>query len=374
MTLHEKYKDFIGKKFCHMTILEIEPLRVDGKVMVNCRCDCGNVKTVRLRHLQEGLTKSCGMCEFRKIAVRNACSLDLRNREFGELVALEPTDNRSGSFVLWKCKCKRCGRIVEVSTNRLMSGRRKSCGMCGYKAEKTREWCKKYFTDDQRSLGLVVFPDMLARCYNKNCPDYKTYGARGVYICDEWIKDRTKFVQWGIEHGYHKGLTIDRFPIKDGPYAPWNCRWISIDKQQINRTDNRLITVNGIEHPCSEWARLYNVSPDRFYRLSDRDIIRTIEMLDKGKRELGDRYAEFKNKRVLSSSTYRKYFGDSSKIISNDRGNKMVQVCDINQSCTRWDTYFMLPDGYVQKFYKEHGKEETERMIFDRLAGKWVDL
>lgn len=32
-----------------------------------------------------------------------------------------------------------------------------------------------------------VYRNMLARCLNKNHPDYKRYGGRGVVVCDRWL-------------------------------------------------------------------------------------------------------------------------------------------------------------------------------------------
>lgn len=57
-------KPFVGMKYGRMTVL-----RATGKVVtpsgvvcriVECRCDCGNVKSCRLQSLRSGNTKSCG--------------------------------------------------------------------------------------------------------------------------------------------------------------------------------------------------------------------------------------------------------------------------------------------------------------------------
>ena len=43
---------------------------------------------------------------------------DLRGQKFHFLTALEPTEERSGSSVKWKCQCK-CGNKCEVDSNNL---------------------------------------------------------------------------------------------------------------------------------------------------------------------------------------------------------------------------------------------------------------
>lgn len=97
------------------------------------------------------------------------------------------------------------------------------------------------------------FSGMKKRCYNPKCKAYKNYGGRGIYICDEWLQDRRKFVEWGLSHGFKPILSIDRIDV-NGPYAPWNCRWVDDKTQANNKTTNTVMTVNGITKTLSEWA------------------------------------------------------------------------------------------------------------------------
>ena len=53
--------------------------------------------------------------------------LDLTNKKFGKLIALEPTNKRKEGCVIWKCKCD-CGNETEVSASFLNKGLVKSCG------------------------------------------------------------------------------------------------------------------------------------------------------------------------------------------------------------------------------------------------------
>lgn len=53
--------------------------------------------------------------------------VDITGKRFGRLIALEPTERRSGSCVVWKCRCD-CGNITYASTGNLRKGNVKSCG------------------------------------------------------------------------------------------------------------------------------------------------------------------------------------------------------------------------------------------------------
>ncbi len=53
--------------------------------------------------------------------------LDLKNKRFGRLVAIKPTEKRSGSFVVWECVCD-CGNTTYAASTNLKQGKTQSCG------------------------------------------------------------------------------------------------------------------------------------------------------------------------------------------------------------------------------------------------------
>jgi hypothetical protein len=62
---------------------------------------------------------------------------------------------------------------------------------------------------------------------------YKYYGARGITVCDEWIKPEP-FLEWALANGYRDDLQIDRID-PDGNYEPTNCRWVTPKENANNR-------------------------------------------------------------------------------------------------------------------------------------------
>lgn len=97
------------------------------------------------------------------------------------------------------------------------------------------------------------FSDMKKRCYNPNSKHYHNYGGRGIYICDEWLNDKRKFVEWSLKNGFKPELSLDRIDV-NGPYAPWNCRWVNNKIQSNNKTCNTFITVDGVTKTLAGWT------------------------------------------------------------------------------------------------------------------------
>lgn len=103
-----------------------------------------------------------------------------------------------------------------------------------------------------------TFYGMKQRCYNKNNPEYKNYGGRGIRICDEWLNDFTKFYEWMISAGWKnrktgREQTIERNDV-NGDYCPENCKLIPIEEQQLNKSNSRRITAFGETKILSQWA------------------------------------------------------------------------------------------------------------------------
>ena len=116
---------------------------------------------------------------------------------------------------------------------------------------------------------------MNKRCYDVNHQAYKNYGGRGITICDDWkgLDKIDNFIDWALSNGYSDDLTIDRID-NDGPYAPWNCRWVDRKTQNNNTRKTVYLTIDGVTKRESEWLKIYNLNKntyrDRIHRGWDK--------------------------------------------------------------------------------------------------------
>lgn len=76
-----------------------------------------------------------------------------------------------------------------------------------------------------------TWQSMLSRCTNPKNTNYKSYGGRGVTVCDEWL-DINNFVN-DMYPSFIEGLTLDR-KENDKGYSKDNCRWATKTTQSRN--------------------------------------------------------------------------------------------------------------------------------------------
>ena len=112
-----KIEDLTGRKFGRLTAVRSTEERRGRQVVWECKCSCGNTALVAANSLKSGDTKSCGCLKIE----------DLTGRKFGRLTAVQPTEERRGGAVVWRCVCD-CGNMKFVVAKNLKSGRTTSCG------------------------------------------------------------------------------------------------------------------------------------------------------------------------------------------------------------------------------------------------------
>lgn len=99
---------------------------------------------------------------------------------------------------------------------------------------------------------------MKQRCQYPSHNRFKNYGGRGIHcywdnfeefmseMYDSYLRHCKKFGE--------KNTTIDRIDPNEG-YCASNCKWNTLWNQNLNRTNNHLITYKGKTKPLARWAK-----------------------------------------------------------------------------------------------------------------------
>lgn len=189
--------------------------------------------------------------------------IDLAGKSFGAWTVLRRGDTQH-NLTPWVCLCE-CGNIKEVPSDRLRSGRSRSCG------------CKKLENmsiantrhGQTKSPSHISFTAMLGRCNNENDPAYDRYGGRGIVVCKTLSFFETFLGHLGTRP---EGMTLDRID-SDGNYSCGHCsqcilegwesnvRWADSIQQAANRRNSLRLTIYGRTRSVREWSEITGVKP-----------------------------------------------------------------------------------------------------------------
>lgn len=199
-----------------------------------------------------------------------ASKLNITGIRYGKLVAIKRNgfdQSPSRKHIKWDCVCD-CGKTVNVRLNDLQNGNVKSCG-CLKKLGNNIVHCKS------KTKEYQTWARMKDRCYNKNHPDYKDYGGRGILVCDSW---KNSFINFYNDMGEKpsKNHSIDRINV-NGNYEPANCRWANNKEQSRNKRNNIFYTQNEKKLCKSDWANELNITFGALhYRLKKWDLSKAL--------------------------------------------------------------------------------------------------
>ena len=258
-------------------------------------------------------------------------------KRFGRWTVLEEAPSTDPSQPKFWCLCD-CGTKSAVYMYSLLSNKSRSCGCL------QRETASKTsFKHGYRNERLYnVWDGMKQRCNNSNHIAYNQYGGRGIKVCEEWSNNYVSFREFMLNNGYDPeapfgACTIDRID-NDGDYCPENCRVISVQEQQVNKSDvfsfildGKRTTISGaardkgLSRGCIEWRLNKGMSLDEAINTPLRKI-KTYEA--DGQVHTLKEWAEIMG--VTQNIIYGRLFTHSFEEIYNEwkkNGSLKVKVC-----------------------------------------------
>src|SRR5579859_6236686 len=89
----------------------------------------------------------------------------------------------------------------------------------------------------------MAWQHMKNRCLNPRDPKFHRYGGRGITVHAPWVSSFSLFSDHIGPRPTEKH-TLDRIDVNRG-YEPGNVRWATQKTQQNNRTNTRIVIVDG---------------------------------------------------------------------------------------------------------------------------------
>jgi len=159
-----------------------------------------------------------------------------------------------GNAAYWDCKCE-CGAEKAVFGGDLKRGMSTSCG-CLAREKQAARMTRHGMAGTPGYHSWVYMKD---RCNNPASDGYPQYGGRGIVVCEAWSTFEGFWADMGST--WADGLSIDRYPDKNGNYEPGNCRWATPQQQARNRRTERLIETPSGLMCVAEAGETFGVSP-----------------------------------------------------------------------------------------------------------------
>lgn len=168
----------------------------------------------------------------------------------GERVALSLDNSVSGKTYLI-CKCD-AGHIKKVKLSHWKSGDGGVCKKCHCRRIATKHG--QAGSDISKSTpAYKAWVQMRARVSSD-----ESYVRRGIICCEEW----TSFEKFLSDMGSPPlKYELDRIDGNKGYYKE-NCRWVTHEQNNANRTNLRMITYDGKTMCVAHWEKYLGVKPE----------------------------------------------------------------------------------------------------------------
>lgn len=165
------------------------------------------------------------------------------------------------------CVCLSCGVTTKyIKGYDLVKGRTTTCRSCATRLRRETHGMSN-------SLEYNTWVHMNQRCHNPKNKDYKNYGGRGIEVYPLWRNSFESFYMM-IGPRPNPDDTIERIDYNKG-YEPGNVKWLSRQKQVLNKRDNIYLEIDGVSKTVSQWALESPVSSFTIYKRIKRGWLDT---------------------------------------------------------------------------------------------------
>ncbi len=274
-----------GCRFGSLTVLEDSGQRHGGSILWRCRCDCGGELLAKGYQLTSGAVTSCG-CVPKPAHSR---MMDLSGQRFGKLTVIEDSGQRSGSSVLWRCRCD-CGGETLATRGQLTSGHAVSCG-CAPRQHSARGHIEDLTGRQFGELTVIERAPIEKRGVYWRC---RCNCGRECTVTDTCLKAGHTRSCGCMRHSAsynRRDLTGQRFgrltvlyPVSEQTSSKavvWHCRCDCGNEVDVSR--KKLTT--GVTQSCGCWKKEHSAKIEDYMHFQDDTCVEHLRSIREGKRK-----------------------------------------------------------------------------------------
>lgn len=257
------FKDLTNEKFGRWTVLEISERRKNnGKVDIywKCRCDCGNIKSVKGENLKSGVSKSCG------------CINAERNYKNNIVHGMKGTR----IYRIWNGMKNRCTN--QNDSNYFMYGGRNItiCDEWLNNFVSFYNWAIKNGYKDNLSIDRI---DVNGNYCPENCRwvdcKIQANNRRSNHIVT--YKGISKTVaEWENELGFKKDILTSRlangWEVEKAIETPYKQRNFNKEYGYYSNLKNEIVCINGEKKTIEEWCLVKNLKINTIIKRMSRGM------------------------------------------------------------------------------------------------------
>jgi hypothetical protein len=187
--------------------------------------------------------------------------IDITGQKFNKLTAIK-FSHKVGKISYWIFECE-CGNKKSIVKSKVVNGYTKACGCQLIESHITHGLAHRPKKNQPKNYPKIytTWMSMKNRCHNKNEPSYKYYGAKGIFVCDEWHEFENFYNDMGEPPT--KDHSIDRIDNSKG-YSKDNCRWATRKQQHYNKTNNVYFEYEGQLYTLVQLSEKYLINKGTF--------------------------------------------------------------------------------------------------------------
>jgi hypothetical protein len=164
---------------------------------------------------------------------------DIENTYFNKIFIVEYIGtSHKNKVAFYKCQCQVCKKIFVAGRKHMVgsaySNGCRDCCRTAFIQNRTKHGFRK--DRENQSKTYKAWLNIKNRCFNKNTPDYKFYGAKGITMSEFFREDFMNFYnEVGEAPKDGQNWSIDRIDNTKG-YEQGNLRWATNSQQVRNRS------------------------------------------------------------------------------------------------------------------------------------------